>query len=170
MFLKDAPNPFGGKISRAADGSLEPDGTVCAIRSQLLRSMRQSSNVPKNVWSVPDDLSGIDLIADNALLAFNGSGLSWFEQFSSLGKVVALLMSANETMEGNASCFGFGRKGSPVRNLYLGFAAAATGDRRTALEALEAAMTKGGFATLSGSQVVDDMVMEKLTELRRHSG
>jgi hypothetical protein len=89
----------------------------------------------------------------------------WFERFGTLAAIVELLCDADEELEGEDPCYGFGRKGSPVRNLYLGFAAALSGDRELACKALAASMSSGGFRKLSGSDEVDRRIVAKRTEL-----
>lgn len=167
VFLKFSPNPYGGRIAQGAGGSLEPDGTVCAIRTHLFRKLHQAKSVPKNVWPVAADLSDLAAAASDVQQAFERQAVRWFARFDTVKKITELLRNDDEQMDGDAPCFGFGRKGSPVRNLYLGFAAAVSGDDRTAREALVASMAKGGFAQLSGSATVDDLVQSKLTELQR---
>lgn len=167
VFLKFAPNPFGGRIPQGADGSLEPDGTVCAIRTHLFRKLHQSQSVPKNVWSIAADLSDLAAAASDVKQVFESQAVRWFANFATARDIAEVLRSADERMDGDAPCFGFGRKGSPVRNLYLGFSAAFCGDDETGREALVASMSKGGFAQLSGSTAVDELVRNKLAELRR---
>jgi len=167
VFLKFAPNPFGGRIAFGADGLLEPDGTICAIRTYLFRSIRQPKNVPKNVWSLAADLSDLDLAAIDVKQAFERKAVRWFARFRTVKEIEELLRHDDEQVDGDATCFGFGRKGSPVRNLYLGFAAATTGDTKAGQEALVASMSKGGFSQLSGSTAVDDLIRSKLAELQK---
>lgn len=166
VFLKFATNPFGGLISHGSDGLLEPDETICAIRTHLFRTVPQLKNVPKNVWSVAADLSDLESVALDVQKVIESQGIHWFARFSTVKEIIDLLRHDDEQMDGDAPCFGFGSLGSPVRNLYLGFAAAASGDPRTAREALVASMSKGGFARLSGSSAVDDQIRSKLVELR----
>lgn len=165
VFLKFAPNPFGGLIARGG-GLLEPDENLCAIRTRLFRTLPQPSNVPKNVWSVAADLSDLGSVAIDVEKVIESAGMRWFARFSAVEEIADLLRHEDEQMDGDAPCFGFGRIGSPVRNLYLGFAAAASGDSQTGREALVASMSKGGFARLSGSSAVDDLVRSKLEDLR----
>ncbi len=166
VFLKFAPNPFGGRIAHGRGGSPEPDETVCAIRTHLSRSSPQAKSVPKNVWPIAADLSNLDSAAID-MKAFNGQAVLWFARFKTIKEITDLLRNGDEQMNGDAPCFGFGRKGSPVRNLYLGFAAAASGDAQIGREALVASMSKGGFAQLSGSTAIDDLVRSKLIELQK---
>jgi hypothetical protein len=166
IFLRFAPNPFGGRIAQGADGSLEPDVTVCAIRTHLFRKLPQPKNVPKNVWSIASDLSDLAVAVSDVKNAFDRQAVQWFARFANVREITELLQNADEQMDGDAPCFGFGRKGSPVRNLYLGFSAAFGGDDRAARMALVASMSKGGFAQLSGSAAVDDLVRSKLAALQ----
>lgn len=165
VFFKFAPNPFGGRIARGTEGLLEPDGTVCAIRTYLQRKLHQPKSVPRNVWSVAADLSDLDSVAIDVQRAFEEQAVRWFTRFKTVTEITELLRYGDEQMDGDAPCFGFGRKGSPIRNLYLGFAAIASGDAQTGRGALIASMSKGGFAQLSGTSAVDDLVRNKLAEL-----
>lgn len=166
VYLKFAPNPFGGEIARGAHGLLEPHGTICAIRTHLMRTSSHPENVPRNVWPVAADLSNLGAVTIDAQEAIETTAIRWFARFTSVGEIVDLLRHDDEQMDGDTPCFGFGRIGSPVRNLYLGFAAAANGDAQAGRGALVASMSKGGFARLSGSSAVDDSIRSKLAELQ----
>jgi hypothetical protein len=167
VFLKFAPNPFGGRIAHGVGGFLEPDETVCAIRTHLFRKLHQPTRVPPNVWCIAADLSDLDAAIIDVKQAFESQAVPWFARFETTKAILELLQHDEEKMDGNAPCFGFGRLGSPVRNLYLGFAAVDSGDTETGLDALIASLSKGGFVQLSGSTTIDDLVRSKIAELQR---
>src|SRR5262249_17770788 len=119
------------------------------------------------VWSVQHDLSNMEEILRDVARVIEVVGLRWFERFRSLDAIVDVLKNAEEDFDGDSPCFGFGRRGSPVRNMYLGFTALQTGARALAVEALIAATSKGGFSRLSGSDETDARIEAALRELRR---
>lgn len=165
IFLKFAPNPFGGDIKAGADLTLEPDLTVCAIRSFFVRESQSLQGIPQYVWPVSEDGLNVNLIIQELGKTITSDVKKWFDQFSSIEKIVEFFDQAEEEMTGDAPRFGFGRKGSPVRNLYLGFSAAACGKNDIARRALSDSLSKGGFFQLSGSHHVDDQIKQMLLKL-----
>lgn len=165
IFLKFSPNPFGGDIKEGTDLHLEPDLTVCAIRSFFVRESQNLQGIPQYVWPVSDDGLHVNLIIEELGRTIKSDVKKWFDQFSSIEQIVEFFDQEEEQMAGDAPCFGFGRKGSPVRNLYLGFSAAACGKNDIARKALSDSLSKGGFFQLSGSHHVDEEIKQLLVKL-----
>ena len=162
-----APNPFGGRIAVDAAGKAEPDENICAVRTRAIRRLRQPKHVPSSVWQIEAETANAALALTDAQNALRTQFLPWFGKFSDPQALLDLFRSGEENFESVAPCFGFGRVGSPVRNLYLGFTALNCGDEDLAKCALTAALSKGDFLALSGSSVVDDEIHDALARIDR---
>jgi hypothetical protein len=88
VFLKFAPNPFGGQIPEDAQGNSQPDVTVCALRSHLLSGLPHLKTVPRNVWSVKDDLSDIEAVSRDVAQSVEHTGRVWFERFREVAQEI----------------------------------------------------------------------------------
>lgn len=165
VFLKYSPNPFGGEIPLDSDGLMEPDCSICTIRTYLSRISHEGGGAPPNVWPITDDLSNLASAILDVSASIDAQAMNWFRRFGTADQILKVLRDESEQFEGASPCFGFGRKDSPIRNLFLGFSAAASGDLKTAHNALVSSLSKGGFERLSGTKAVDDAIRREIARL-----
>jgi hypothetical protein len=74
-------------------------------------------------------------------------GLSWFQGFTSLDSIYDLLRGDDHYVNGT---WGFGVKGSPIRNYLTGYVALALHDYSAAANALEAALRSRSYEQVRG--------------------
>jgi hypothetical protein len=130
------------------DGVLLPEPAQCHIRFEPARRVRQRG-VPSNIWAVGDSETDLQVVVDDAAGAMREYGFPWLELVKDPVYVLKLLRESEED-SAHGRLFGFGRPGSPVRNVIVGFMELHAGNYGPACDHLEAALRKGDLAALSG--------------------
>jgi hypothetical protein len=165
VFLLPVPSIYAPTIA-TRDGVLLPEPAQCHIRFEPARRIRQR-DVPSNVWAVGDSEADLQLAVDDAAGAMREHGFPWLEQVKDLDYVLKLLRESEEEDNAHGRLLGFGRLGSPVRNVIRGFMELHAGNYASACDHLEAALRKGDLAALSGRNSIVKEIDDALKRAMR---
>lgn len=146
-FITVIPSKSGTERFKVEKGHPLPPEYGCHFRKKLTKKIQQPELARDDVWYMDPEGGYLRLGIQDARRAVLEEGLSWFEWFTSLDRVYALLRGDEHYVNGT---WGFGVKGSPVRNYLTGYVALALEDYNTAAEALEAALSSRSYEHVRG--------------------
>jgi hypothetical protein len=135
------------------DGLPIPSPAACMLRAHLERGYREWWGPERTVWSIDREGTKLRKAVVDARKQLLGTGMPWFTQFDSPEKIHRLLATNNE--EDMRRLWGFGRPGSPIRCLMLGYTARAAGMNAEATTNLERAAQFPGFGAIADRLLAD---------------
>lgn len=147
VFFDYIPSLFSPNVERD-ESRLLPSFAECHIRLTPF-TRRPKRNVPNNIWQIESEDS-IKNTCEEISSIVEDVVLPWFKRWDSIDKLLEFLDSEEEKDEKWGRTWGFGRKGSPVRDAILGFVALKAGRGSIAKHHLSQALSKGNLAALAG--------------------
>ena len=141
------PVESGTRLFKVEGGRLLPPEYGCHFRKQLTKKIQQTELARGDVWYVDPEGKYLEPAIQDARRAILDEGLPWFHTFSNLEDVYNLLIGDEHYVNGT---WGFGVKGSPIRNYLTGYVALALENFNVAAEALEAALSSTSFEQFRG--------------------
>ena len=93
-------------------------------------------------WKVPTDFGSLKATLQSAARALESEGFLWYQQFDDPRDVLELLSSPEERRNGT---WGYGRAGTPMRQMLIGLAALKAGFYDLAQESLHKIQASPGF-------------------------
>lgn len=142
-------------VPKGERGLLLPDVPTCHVRTTPHKGIAQKECEIPNVWYVDPQGKYLTVAVRDARSVVAERILRWFDKFSDPPALLNLLLSKDERVSDPGSCWGFGKKESPVRNALTGFAALEVGQWTLAAQSLAAVLTKGGLSNLAGTNTID---------------
>jgi hypothetical protein len=149
--LRYVPEIHPGDVKQR-DGLPIPSAAVCRLRAPLERGYRKWLGPERAVWSIDSQGTKLRKAVADAHQQLLGTGMTWFTQFDSPEKIHRLLANNEEDMR---RLWGFGRPGSPMRCLMLGYTARAAGMKAEASSNLERAAEFAGFGAIADRLLTD---------------
>ena len=116
--------PFLPRLGHgASDGEiLRPERGFGQVRLSINREIQQPLARVPNVWWVGDSASIFDAVMRDVLSKIVGDALPFFRRFDDMEGVLRTFLDDDDAI-GHEGIWDFGKRGSPTRLLYTGFAA-----------------------------------------------
>jgi hypothetical protein len=127
-------------VVKERNGQLAPEEYECHLRRRLKKRLVQHGFDHHDIWLVTEDGSNVGDVVADAAAVIRDEGVVWFDRFRDPEEVLQTLTAEDEAVD---ETWGFGRKGSPVRNYMTGYAAVHVGRYDVAVEAFEALLESG---------------------------
>jgi hypothetical protein len=128
---------------KVKDGLLMPEEYHCHLRRTLYKKFSQPECPRADVFYVDPEGKYFPAIVGGVQQEIASEGMAWFQRFSDTQEVLRTLMEDDVRMEGT---WGFGRKSSPIRNLYTGYIALSLGKAQIAKDCLTQAASVPVYA------------------------
>lgn len=139
------PDQFPNIPIKEKDGVLLPDENRCIFRKHLIKSLTQEEIKERHIWYINDTGDNIEVVMDDVEKILISDGLEWFEKYSCIDVALDTLLNKEEDLNGT---WGFGRKGSPIRNFAGGYIAYSLQKYDVAVEMLDKAIKSGCFGAI----------------------
>jgi hypothetical protein len=132
--------PHAGEVKQV-DGRLLPEEYKCHFKSRLRNQLAQPPMEQDDIWFIADDGSNVTEAVVDAAASLR-ERLTWFERFRNPEEVLDFLLRAEEE---TGETWGFGAKGSPVRNYMIGYVSVHLGHYDRAAAAFDALLASGAM-------------------------
>jgi hypothetical protein len=142
-----------------------PGDTDCQVRCSLYKSIKQHPKV-RNLWILEKDLSNFDSVLADAARMIEEKLIPWFQSLGTTQQLLHLFLEGEERIDGADNTFGFGRKGSPIRNVLTGLTALETKDYGLAEKYLAICADNHWYTAGKQSDVVTERIKSALNEAR----
>lgn len=136
------PNQYPNRPVKEKDGLLLPEEYRCIFRKHLIKSLTQEDIKGKHIWYIDDKGDNIEMVMDDVEKILISDGLKWLDKYSRIDVALETLLNEEEDLNGT---WGFGRKGSPVRNFAGGYISYFLQKYDRAVEMLDKAIKSGCF-------------------------
>lgn len=123
------------------DKALRPEKGFGQLRLSLRRGLRQPDVKANNIWWAGEDAATAEAVSKDVSGIIRGTALPFFNRFDAPEELLRTFIEDEMSME-HGGVWSFGRKGSPVRLLYTGFAALECGKWDLAASSLNACRAK----------------------------
>jgi hypothetical protein len=134
--------PFLPLLDRASDGEiLRPEEGFGQVRLSIYRGIPQPSVRVPNVWCIGDSAKTFDLVTEDVLGKITREAFPFFNRFEDTEELLRTFLEDDDAI-GREGVWDFGKKGSPKRLLYIGFAAIECGKWDLAISSLRACSQK----------------------------
>ena len=134
--------PFLPRLGHAPDGEvLRPEKGFGQVRLSMSRGIPQPLVKVPNVWWVGDSASVFDAVARDVLSKITEEALPFFSRFDDTEELVRTFLEDDDAI-GREGVWDFGKRESPSRLLYTGFAAIECGKWDLAISSLRACQEK----------------------------
>jgi hypothetical protein len=139
--------PPVAKPPKTRNGLPRPEEYECQFRSMLLNPLDQPEMAKRaakirDIWYIDSKGKYLEPIMERIGADIEKMALPWFERLASPNEVLRTLREDAE-LEGDTH--GFGRNPSPIRSLFIGYAACHLGLSEVAAKELRAAIDSGAF-------------------------
>jgi hypothetical protein len=114
--------PFLPRLGHLPTDGLQPDKGFGQVRLALRRGVAQSTVNAPNIWWAGDGADIFDMVLKDILHVIKEKTLPFFSRFEDVEEVLRTFLEGDDNI-GREGLWDFGRKESPRRLLYIGFAA-----------------------------------------------
>jgi hypothetical protein len=129
-------------LGHASDGEiLRPEKGFGQVRLSINRGILQPLVKAPNVWWVGDSASVFEAVTRDVLSRITEEALPFFSRFDDTEELVRIFIEDDDAI-GREGVWDFGRRDSPKRLLYTGFAAIECGKWDLAIASLRACQEK----------------------------
>jgi hypothetical protein len=134
--------PFLPRLGHLQSGeALQPERGFGQVRLSVYRGISQRAVDAPNIWWAGDNVSAFELVVKDVLGKIDEEVLPFFSRFEDQEVLLRTFIEEDDAI-GREGVWDFGKKESPTRLLYIGFAAIECGEWGLATSSLTACKQK----------------------------